>query len=78
MVLLRHVKAGEPIEIGQQRVVMMVDLPLGHKIAARPINVGEQIIKYGVSIGVATRAISFGEHVHLHNMTSNYIPTRAP
>jgi len=28
-----------------------------------------------VPIGSATRAIKAGEHVHLHNMKSDYIPT---
>jgi hypothetical protein len=28
-----------------------------------------------VSIGSATKDIAIGEHVHLHNMKSEYIPT---
>jgi altronate dehydratase len=50
-------------------------VPLGHKIAARPIAAGEKIIKYGVPIGSATRAIAQGEHVHTHNLQSDYLPT---
>ena len=42
-------------------------LPFGHKVSLRPIAVGEAIIKYGVKIGSATRAIEQGEHVHVHN-----------
>jgi hypothetical protein len=33
------------------------------------------VIKYGVSIGSATRDIELGELVHLHNMKSDYLPT---
>ena len=36
---------------------------------------GEIIVKYGMPIGVATEAIAPGEHVHVHNIKSNYTPT---
>ena len=42
-------------------------IPFGHKAASRPIAKGDPIIKYGVAIGVATRTIAAGEHVHVHN-----------
>lgn len=42
----------------------------GHKIALCAIGSGQQIVKYGYSIGVATRDILPGEHVHVHNMAS--------
>ena len=48
---------------------------LGHKLARRPIAPGEKLIKYGAWIGSATRPIAAGEHVHTHNMKSDYIPT---
>ncbi len=48
---------------------------LGHKIAARDISAGEQILKYGVPIGSATQDIAAGRHVHVHNMRSDYTPT---
>jgi hypothetical protein len=35
------------------------------------------VLKYGVSIGSATADISLGEHVHLHNIKSDYTPTYA-
>ncbi|HRJ73596.1 MAG TPA: SAF domain-containing protein [Terrimicrobiaceae bacterium] len=41
----------------------------------RDIRTGEKILKYGVPIGSATCDIAFGEHVHLHNMKSDYLPT---
>ncbi len=45
-------------------------IPLGHKIALRDIEAGGQVIKYGVPIGVATRPIKAGQHVHIHNLKS--------
>ena len=50
-------------------------IPLGHKVAARQIAAGEKIIKYGVPIGSAVCAIAPGEHVHTHNLKSDYLPT---
>ncbi|MGC8990283.1 MAG: UxaA family hydrolase [Verrucomicrobiia bacterium] len=76
VVLLRQVKAGDRIEIGSRRIVIRAALPMGHKIAVRPIKPGEQIVKYGVSIGTATAPIDIGEHVHVHNVRSNYMACR--
>jgi altronate dehydratase len=51
-----------------------LDVPLaeavarGHKIAARPIAEGEKVLRYGQTIGIATRAIAPGAHVHVHNL----------
>jgi len=45
-------------------------IPFGHKIAIAPIKKGEQVLKYGTSIGVATKAIKPGDHVHIHNIES--------
>ena len=43
----------------------------GHKYALRDIAEGENVIKYGMPIGHATRAIAKGEHVHVHNVKTN-------
>lgn len=51
------------------------DVPSGHKVALVPIPRGGKIIKFGVSIGSATRDIAVGEHVHVQNLASDYTPT---
>lgn len=43
-------------------------IPRGHKFALRAIAAGETVKKYGTGIGIATREIAAGEHVHLHNL----------
>ena len=43
-------------------------IPIGHKLAIRPIRSGETIIKYGVDIGKAVADIGAGEHLHVHNV----------
>ncbi|NMA47190.1 MAG: altronate dehydratase [Lentisphaerae bacterium] len=47
---------------------LLGDIPRGHKIALRDIAAGEDVIKYGMPIGSATRAIRAGEWVHTHNL----------
>jgi (2R)-sulfolactate sulfo-lyase subunit alpha len=43
-------------------------VPLGHKVALRDIAAGDQVIEYGVAIGLATVDIRAGQHVHVHNL----------
>lgn len=49
---------------------LATDIPAGHKVALRPIKSGEIVRKYGFAIGLATRDIAAGEHVHEHNVRS--------
>ena len=43
----------------------------GHKYALRDIAAGEDVVKYGMPIGHATKAIVKGEHVHVDNLATN-------
>ncbi|MBN1261466.1 MAG: UxaA family hydrolase [Anaerolineae bacterium] len=69
------IKAGETVgaegRITQLEVVVNADIPYGHKVAIRPIAKGEQVMKYGLSIGTAIEDIRVGDHVHIHNVESN-------
>src|ERR1700691_2485775 len=42
-------------------------IPAGHKVAVRPIAVGEAVRRYGQIIGFAASAIAPGRHVHVQN-----------
>jgi altronate dehydratase small subunit len=78
VVLARRGEAGDSIRYGaaaDHALQLATSLGLGHKVACRRIAAGEKILKYGVPIGSATRDIEPGEHVHLHNMKSDYLPT---
>ncbi len=46
------------------------DIPLGHKIAVKAVSRGDRLLLYGHPVGVATRTIKPGEHVHTHNVKS--------
>jgi (2R)-sulfolactate sulfo-lyase subunit alpha len=45
-------------------------IPLGHKLALADIAAGQDVIEYGQRVGVATRDIRTGDHVHVHNVRS--------
>lgn len=67
-------KAGASVTLrsGETRhdVVLLADIPAGHKFAVVNVAAGAPIRKYAASIGRATRAVRAGEHVHLHNLES--------
>ena len=60
---LRKLNTGEITE----NLKSINDIPKGHKIALRKINKGEKIIKYDQLIGIASKDIQAGEHVHVDN-----------
>jgi len=69
---VRSLTRGETIsiEIGRNPVdvVLLSDIPFGHKLAIIDIESGEKIVKYGETIGQSTASIRQGEHVHVHNV----------
>jgi len=42
-------------------------IPEGHKVAIKPIAMGDAIRRYGQIIGFATAPIAPGQHIHTHN-----------
>lgn len=42
-------------------------IPLGHKIALKPLKVGDTVLKYGHDIGKMVGSVGKGGHVHTHN-----------
>ncbi|WP_448821847.1 UxaA family hydrolase [Cetobacterium sp.] len=69
-----NLKEGEIVKMffGEEVLEIKVkkDIPFGHKFAIKNINLGDQILKYGESIGSAICNILIGEHVHVHNVQS--------
>lgn len=55
----------------QAVVELLDDIPSNHKIAFVDIKKDEPIIKYGQNMGQASKDISKGEYVHVHNIESN-------
>jgi altronate dehydratase len=55
----------------RETVTLVDDIPANHKFARVDIRAGQPIIKYGLSIGKASRDIRRGQYVHVHNIESN-------
>lgn len=72
LVVCRPVAKGETIQLDGAAITIAAGIQTGHKLARRAIAEAETITKYGASIGVATEPIKRGEHVHTHNIRSNY------
>lgn len=54
-------------ELPGEGVTALDIVPAGHKIATRPIAVGEPVRKYDQIIGFASEPVEAGAHVHVHN-----------
>ncbi len=54
----------------QPVLTLQQDIPAGHKIALVDIAKGQDVVKYGFSIGQATQDIKRGEHIHSHNLAT--------
>jgi hypothetical protein len=75
LVACQNIGKGELLKYRSHDILVKQTISLGHKIAARDIKAGEKIIKFNVPIGSAKGDIKKGEHVHVHNMKSDFIPT---
>jgi altronate dehydratase len=77
---LDAIEAGDDVEVlsASREVLLHVDardaLPLGHKIALADIAAGGDVVKYGTRIGRASKPITTGDYVHIHNVTSDRMP----
>lgn len=65
--------AAAGVQLAAEGLILVDDIPAGHKVAARAIAAGDPITKYNRQIGVAVSDIAAGEHVHEHNCSiGNY------
>lgn len=79
VVAVEPMEAGEVFEVADEaadvtgclHITALTAIPAGHKIAVKPIEKNENIIKYGFPIGHAKEPITAGSHVHSHNVGSN-------
>ncbi len=75
LVCRADVAEGQVLSIDDRDVPALSAVGVGHKIARRNLAVGDRVSKYGALIGSMTDAVVAGQHVHLHNMKSDYIAT---
>lgn len=73
-VATEDIKAGDSVEGRTMdthksvKIKALKDIPLGHKIALKDLNVGDTVLKYGHDIGKVVEKIKTGDHVHIHNL----------
>ena len=67
-VALHPLEAGQTVRVGAADVQLRDPVPAGHKFALHDIAAGAPVCRYRAPIGLATRAILAGEHVHSHNL----------
>jgi hypothetical protein len=72
LVARRDIAAGERVEVDGESVLIPVAIELGHKLARRALAADTRVYKYGAPIGSMKAAVARGEHVHLHNLRSDY------
>ena len=74
VVVVEGVKSGQRLNgwiMDQDREIEVEarsDIPIGHKLAIKPLESGATVIKYGVDIGKTIAPIQVGEHTHVQNL----------
>jgi altronate hydrolase len=59
---------GTEVAVDGARVVLVEDIPAGHKLALRALDAGEAVVKYGFVIGEAKAPVAAGAWVHSQNL----------
>ena len=67
VVTLKDLSAGQTFTVDEDVIELKHDVPRGHKVAIKNIDINEHVVKYGYPIGHAIKDITVGEHIHTHN-----------
>ena len=73
LVCREHALPGQAVSFDGAEVTLAFDIDVGHKIARYNLKAGDKILKYGAPIGSMTADAKRGDHIHMHNMKSDYI-----
>jgi hypothetical protein len=77
LICCRQAEADDQVEIDGVVLRLRTPIGVGHKIARRPLGRGDKVIKYGMAIGSVTAPLEAADHVHGHNMQSDYLPSHS-
>lgn len=69
------IPAGTRLRLDAGAITVSQAIALGHKIARHALRRGDKVLRYGAIIGSVTRDVAAGEHLHTHNLKSDYLPT---
>jgi altronate hydrolase len=71
LIALKDFVVGETVMLEDGTDLTLLDaVPRGHKLLTRPVAQGEDVRKFGYSIGKAKEPIAAGRYVHSHNLGS--------
>lgn len=75
LIAAARLPAGEALLIEGERITLATTIELAHKVARRALSKDEKVLRYGAIIGHVNADVARGEHLHTHNLESDYIPT---
>jgi hypothetical protein len=75
LVARRDIAAGERVEIDGRKLRHARPSSSATNSARRALAADTRVLKYGAPIGSMKIAVARGEHVHLHNLRSDYMPS---
>lgn len=75
LIACSHLPAGTAVQLEGGSVRLATDIGLGHKLARHAIAAGDKVRKYDAVIGSLHAPVAPGEHIHTHNLDSDYTPT---
>jgi altronate dehydratase small subunit len=75
LIAAARLDAGSEVQIEGERITLVRTIELGHKVARRELAQDDKVLRYGAVIGHVTGAVARGEHLHTHNLESDYLPT---
>jgi len=68
IVALQDLEKGTYLSVNDNNIKLAQDIGRGHKIALAPLKQGQEVYKYGYSIGYACCDIELGDWIHTHNL----------
>jgi altronate dehydratase small subunit len=75
VIVARDLEAGASLTLEGSTITLPKAIATGHKLARHALAANDKVVRYGAVIGHATQAVAKGEHLHTHNLESDYIPT---
>ena len=74
-IVTQSIAENEALVFDGERIIASQAIAIGHKVARTALMKHMKILRYGAPIGSLTTSVSAGDHVHLHNLKSDYIAT---
>ncbi|MFZ5971990.1 MAG: UxaA family hydrolase [Bacteroidota bacterium] len=74
LVALSPLRQGEKINYNAQTITLLHDVPAKHKFLAKPVEAGDEICMYGVTVGRALHPLAAGEVITTQNTQHQAAP----